>query len=643
MSLLRFTCANICFLILLTPCVAQQAATDAPAPSAEATSPPSGEADEPASNSENEPPTQPPTEEGDTSSDPAPEQESSPEQASPEQATSNAGREDMDEATRLKLSAQDGRQLGRVIDLLSRAIDKGLNDGDREFAEQMLSASLMERGDALSQMLLTQRLPDPKQDPRWLQIRDLAMADLSRVVELTPREADAWLLIGRLNELPEGDEAKATEAYTKIIEAAENEDAGDGEIEPKVLAEALVRRSARQEENDAKLADLTAAIEAQPKKIEYRLFRARHHFAVENYEAALVDVDAALKIEPESYATHELRALVLLALDRNEDALASFDRATELAPDAITPYLRRSEMYGNLGNLEQAIAQATKAIDLNEESPLGYLMRSDLYLRNEQPEKSLADVEKALELKPGLVQGFLLKARAYDSLGRTDEAMEQLEQLAAGLPPQVEINLQIAMYALQLEMPRRAIESLDRALAIEPDNALVLRFRGDAHLNISQHEQAVASYERALELEPEDAGILNNLAWTLATSPNDDVRDGKRALELATQAGELTSYEQAHILSTIAAAYAETGDFESAKEWSKKAVELAASGEEQDEDDGEQINKEYSSYQQGKPWRESQHLDSGEREDGEPAEPAYDVEFDRPSESTPAPGRTIDF
>jgi len=632
---------------MVSPFVAQEAtteevATEEPAAEAETDSPPAEEPanEEPANEPASEPESEPAREnesETNTGSDPAPEVASEPKESA-EPATKHAGREDMDEATRLKLSAQDGRQLGKVIDLLGQAIEKGLNDGDRQFAEQMLSASLMERGDALAQMLLTQRLPNPKQDPRWLQIRGLALADLSRVVELTPNEADAWLLIGRLNDLPEGDQEKATEAYTKIVEAAE-----ETEIEPKVLAEALVRRSARREEDDAKLADLTAAIEAEPKKIEYRLFRARHHFAVEDYDAALVDVDAALEIEPESYATHELRALVLLALDRNEDALASFDQATELAPDAITPYLRRSEMYGNLGNLEQAIAQATKAIDLNEESPLGYLMRSDLYLRNEQPEQSLADVEKALELKPGLVQGFLLKARAFDSMGRTDEAMEQLEELAAGLPPQVEINLQIAMYALQLEMPRRAIESLDRALAIEPDNALVLRFRGDAHLNISQHEDAVASYERALTIEPEDEGILNNLAWTLATSPNDDVRDGKRALELATRAGELTSYEQAHILSTIAAAYAETGDFEKAKEWSKKAVELASSGEEQDEDDGEQINEEFASYQQGKPWRESQHLDSGEREGGEPAEPAYDAESDRPSESTPAPGRTIDF
>ena len=66
------------------------------------------------------------------------------------------------------------------------------------------------------------------------------------------------------------------------------------------------------------------------------------------------------------------------------------------------------------------------------------------------------------------------------------------------------------------------------------------------------------------QIEP-DEGLLNNLAWVLATSPDDKLRDGKRAIELATKAAEVSNYETPHVLSTLAAAYAETGDFEKAK------------------------------------------------------------------------------
>ena len=111
-----------------------------------------------------------------------------------------------------------------------------------------------------------------------------------------------------------------------------------------------------------------------------------------------------------------------------------------------------------------------------------------------------------------------------------------------------------------------------------------LRAQGDALLNVGKHAEAIAVYEKAYALEPKDAGLLNNFAWVLATSPEAKLRDGDKALELATQACELTDYKLPHILSTLAAAYAETGDFENARKWIDKALEIG----DQEHDDGDQ-------------------------------------------------------
>src|SRR5690606_36200686 len=105
--------------------------------------------------------------------------------------------------------------------------------------------------------------------------------------------------------------------------------------------------------------------------------------------------------------------------------------------------------------------------------------------------------------------------------------------------------------------PRRATEVFTVLLADDPDNWRALRSRGDAYLSIGKQAEAIADYERALKINPDDPGILNNLAWVLATSPRDELRDGKRAIELASKACEVTEYEAAHILSTLAAGYAE--------------------------------------------------------------------------------------
>src|SRR5262249_19208480 len=61
------------------------------------------------------------------------------------------------------------------------------------------------------------------------------------------------------------------------------------------------------------------------------------------------------------------------------------------------------------------------------------------------------------------------------------------------------------------------------------------------------------------------------LAWLWATGP-DGVRDGKRAVEAATRACELTDWKENEFLDTLAAAYAEVGDFDKAVEYQKKAV-----------------------------------------------------------------------
>jgi hypothetical protein len=99
-------------------------------------------------------------------------------------------------------------------------------------------------------------------------------------------------------------------------------------------------------------------------------------------------------------------------------------------------------------------------------------------------------------------------------------------------------------------------------------------------------------------LRPKDHGILNNLAWILATSPDAKLRDGRRAVRLATTVCEATDYKLAYILSTLAAACAEAGDFPSAVKWSTKAVQIG------DQRHGESLKKELESYKAHKPWRE---------------------------------------
>jgi tetratricopeptide (TPR) repeat protein len=138
-----------------------------------------------------------------------------------------------------------------------------------------------------------------------------------------------------------------------------------------------------------------------------------------------------------------------------------------------------------------------------------------------------------------------------------------------------------------------------------PESDDALRGRGDAYLSLGEHAKAVADYEQAIEIKDQrnepDAGTINNLAWVLSTSPKPEVRNGKRAIELGTRACELIKYDESYAVSTLAAAYAESGDFEKAREWAAKAVEL---GEKEQSESLDNLRRELEGYQKNKPWRE---------------------------------------
>ena len=65
-------------------------------------------------------------------------------------------------------------------------------------------------------------------------------------------------------------------------------------------------------------------------------------------------------------------------------------------------------------------------------------------------------------------------------------------------------------------------------------------------------------------MNPKHAACYNSQAWLWATCPDDSFRDGKKAVEFAKKAVELTEGKEPAILDTHAAALAEAGDFEQA-------------------------------------------------------------------------------
>jgi TPR repeat protein len=99
-----------------------------------------------------------------------------------------------------------------------------------------------------------------------------------------------------------------------------------------------------------------------------------------------------------------------------------------------------------------------------------------------------------------------------------------------------------------------------------------------------------------------DIVARNNLAWLLATSPDDGVRDGKRAVALVRPVAVL--YEDWGHLDTLAAALAATGDFPSAIATQQQAVHLAETAQDIDAETLQDLRERLTLFQRAEPYRE---------------------------------------
>jgi tetratricopeptide (TPR) repeat protein len=524
------------------------------------------------------------------------------------------GQADFDEALRVKVTAEDMRDLNKVVELLESAIEKGLDVENNDFAEEMLVESLMQRAAQLAAVI--QAAPPGRLNDGDLQkVRSLAVTDLQRVVEYDNAPAQAKVLLAQLLTMPGGDPKEALQLLDDVFD----DEAVDA-LPPKMRAESLVMRGKLLAPTDPEkaLADFNKAIELDGTNPEHRLARADFYNSQKKYDEAVADIDAVIEQHPEVAGSYLVKATLLREQEKFDEALAALDKAAELAPTAPGIYQQRGELYRMKGDFPQAIEQFTKVLNMQPSLVLPLIHRSEAYLNNKQYEEALADIETVIKANPELTVAHGLKAQTLASMERFPEAIEELKKLTEDEESQPEFQLQLALYHQFANQPREAIAAYAELLEEDDDNFPALRGRADAYLSIGEHAKAVADFKKALEVEPKESGMLNNYAWVLATSPDDDVRDGKLAVELATKACEETNHEESHILSTLAAAYAESGDFDKATEWSRKAIEvfdkqreaaIAAGNQEKVDELSKELQAELASFEAKKPWRERQTME----------------------------------
>lgn len=519
-------------------------------------------------------------------------------------AADKPGQADLDAAADLQVTAETLGDLEKVIKLAESALDKGLDKDQEEFAKKMLAAALFQHANRSAESIIERG----RRNPRTGTIRTQALKDLEKAKKFDPTLTDIFLLEARLQAMQGGDIKAATNAASEAIRLLAGRD------DPKQLAKAYILRAQLTEDKDGKLADFESAAAADPSNTEAGQALAVLYSQKGDNEKAVATLQKLSERDPDNPALLAGLAEALTDLKKYDDALKYCDGVIKQAPRATMGYNLRARVKIMKEDIDGALKDLDEALAINGNDMQALLMRSNLHASKGNDEKAKADVDRLLRQAPDLPQAILLRSMIAAGKKRWGDAITDMQVLLQSDPTNAEWRIRLAGYYVGDSRPRKAVEILTQVLdTLRDENDVAsretrvdaLRARGDALLSVGRHADAVKDYEEALKIDAEDTGVLNNLAWVLATSPDDPVRNAKRSVELGLKACELTKYEKPHILSTLAAAYAEKGDWENAKKWSAKAVELGA----KDDDVDQQLKKELEGYKEQKPWREKQEVE----------------------------------
>jgi tetratricopeptide (TPR) repeat protein len=523
----------------------------------------------------------------------------------PAAESESPGQDDLDAAVDAKLSAQTIDDFANVLDLCKRAIKKGLAPDQQQFAEDLYTDTLMYRAGRIVQAIYEVETPDPQ----WPRLRSFAMRDLNEVVDRDPKLGDAQLMIAQLESLPGGNRERARAAAEKAIELLPEDKLQSAQ------AHVVLGNTADADDREERASHYDKAVELAPRDKDIRRTRGLFHLLTDEFEKARDDLEAAIEADPEDASLQEALGLSLMMDNKLEAAEQAFDRAIKLDSDSSGAFLQRARVRAMRGDRPEAIADLDTAIRIAADETVPLVLRARIHQQAGDSERAEADLKRVLEKQPD--HPAALELRGLIAAERNDypAAIRDFRKLVAQKPDDAVLVGQLGMLYLAAKQPRQAIKRFSRSIELDDKNFASWRGRSDAEISVGDHKAALADLEKALALEPDDSGVLNNLAWLLATSPDDGLRDGKRAIELARKACEETTWKQPHIISTLAAGYAESGDFAEARKYSQQAVESEDSSPEVKK----QLEGELASYVAEKPWRERQEQEE------RPLEPEHDT------------------
>lgn len=346
--------------------------------------------------------------------------------------------------------------------------------------------------------------------------------------------------------------------------------------------------------------------------------------------------ERALTVTQDNFVAHGNLADIYFVQGRSEDALFHYRESARLFPTA-RQYRNLGVRLQWLGRGEESIAALQEALRLQPDDVDTLRVLGRLYLEQRKFAEATEYYGEYDRLRPDTADAKFLLGQVRAVAGDTSEALAYFEQAAQLNPRNPQYPTSTGLALLRLDKREEALRAFDHALQLNPRFAAAHSGKGDVQAFAANWKEATDSYERAALLAQtnaryylafagtlREAGNANKAAqvaalairidptvpdgavaeaWRMATSNDAKQRYAKRALFWAKLACDLVRDPPARALDALAAAYAESGQFNRATDAAERALKKAEAAPAQAALAAE-VRQRLALYKAGKPYRQ---------------------------------------